>query len=146
MKKLISPKSQLDRGRTSLWPQGVCHQRAYQSVPSSFMLRKEGEMRVRAIRTFSSHILSKNKTVLLGQTALRLWLYNLIRLSSLLKKMHQNSYLKMSKTHYTCCCPLISKVTSRVGIIGLYQVFIASLWLSQTVRYLTLTMVAKLIS
>ena len=35
-------------------------------------------MRVRAIRTFSSHILSKNKTVLLGQTALRLWLYNLI--------------------------------------------------------------------
>lgn len=50
------------------------------------MLRKEGEMRVRQIRTFGSHILSKNKPVLLGQTALRLWLYNLIRLSSLFLK------------------------------------------------------------
>ena len=85
-KELISPKSQLERGRTILWPQGVYHQRAYQSVPSSFMLRKEGEMRVRQIRTFGSHILSKNKPVLLGQTALRLWLYNLIRLSSLFLK------------------------------------------------------------
>ena len=105
-------------------------------------------MRVTEMRTSRSHIVRKNKPVLLGWTALRLCLNNLVSVVFIKKKkkLHQNSYLQMSRTHYTCSCPLISKVTSREGIIGLYRVFIANLMLLQTLNYLTLTMVAKFIS
>lgn len=97
-------------------------------------------MRVTEMGTSRSHILRKNKPVLLGRTALRLCLNKLINV------VFRCSSFFFFFNKDTCSCPLISKVSSREGIIGLYWVSIAKLWLLQTVKYLTLTMVAKFIS
>lgn len=98
-------------------------------------------MRVTEMCTSRSHILRKNKPVLLGRTALRLCLNKLINVV-----FRCSSFFFFFLNKGTCSCPLISKVSSREGIIGLYWVSIANLWLLQKVKYLTLTMVAKFIS